>query len=247
MAGHSKWSQIKRKKAANDAARGKLFGKLIREITVAARKGGGDVAANARLRLAVQTAKDANMPQDNVERAIKKGTGETGGANFEETTYEGYGPRGVALMIDTLTDNKNRTTAEIRFALSKMGGNLGENGCVAWIFETKGIIWVAKDKADEDRVMDVAIEAGGEDVSDDGEGFEISTAVADYEAVRQALSDAGIEYQSAAVQRIHKNLVKVDGDDARKVIRLMEMLEDLDDVQAVSANFDVPSEILQEG
>ena len=246
MAGHSKWSQIKRKKGAKDAARGKLFAKLIRELTVAARQGGGDPAGNVRLRLAVQTAKDNNMPHDNITRAIKKGTGESGATNYEEVTYEGYGPNGVALMIDTLTDNKNRTTAEVRHALAKRGGNLGENGCVAWIFETKGIIWVGKDQTEEERLIEIALEGGAEDVRDEDDGFEIATAVADFEAVRQALSHANIEYQTASIQRIPKNLVKVEGEDARKVIRLMESLEDLDDVQAVSANFDVPSEILQE-
>ncbi len=247
MAGHSKWSQIKRKKGANDAARGKLFGKLIRELSVAARQGGGDPGGNVRLRLAIQAAKDNNMPQDNITRAIKKATGESGGANYKEVTYEGYGPSGVALMIDTLTDNKNRTTAEVRHALAKGGGNLGENGCVAWIFETRGIIWVGKDQIEEEKLMEIVIEAGAEDVLDEDDGFEISSAVADYEAVRQALTGAKIDYQSASIQKIPKNLVKVEGDEARKVLRLMENLEDLDDVQAVSANFDVPAEILQEG
>lgn len=246
MSGHSKWSQIKRKKGAKDAARGKLFGRLIREITVAAREGGGDPAGNARLRLAMQTAKDNNMPQDNIQRAIKKGTGEGGGAHYEEVTYEGYGPGGVALMIDTLTDNKNRTAGEVRHALTKNHGNLGENGCVAWIFETKGLIWIAKENIGEEKLMEVALEAGAEDISDEEEGFEVITQPADFEAVRQALADAGIEYQSADLQRIPSNVVKLEGDEARRVIRLMEALEDLDDVQAVSANFDVPSEILQE-
>jgi len=247
MAGHSKWSQIKRKKGANDAARGKLFGKLIRELSVAARQGGGDPSGNVRLRLAIQAAKDHNMPQDNITRAIKKATGESGGADYKEVAYEGYGPNGVALMIDTLTDNRNRTTAEVRHALAKGGGNLGENGCVAWIFETKGIIFVGTDQADEEKLMEVAVEAGAEDVLDEGDGFEISCAVPDYEAVRHALTEAKIEYHSASIQRIPKNLVKVEGEEARKVLRLLESLEDLDDVQAVSANFDVPAEILQEG
>ncbi len=247
MSGHSKWSQIKRKKGAKDAARGKLFSKLIRELTVAARQGGGDPSGNVRLRLAIQAAKDNNMPQDNITRAIKKGAGEAGGAHYEEVTYEGYGPSGVALMIDTLTDNKNRTTAEVRHALTKGGGNLGENGCVAWIFETKGIVWVGKDQTDEEKLMEIVIEAGAEDVVDEDDGFEITCAVADYESVRQALSEAKIECQSASIQKIPKNLVNEEGDEARRVIRLMESLEDLDDVQAVSANFDVPAEILREG
>jgi len=246
MAGHSKWSQIKRKKAANDKARGKLFTKLLREIAVAAREGGGDPEANARLRLAVQLARDANMPQDNIQRAIKKATGDGAASNFEEITYEGYAPGGVALLIDALTDNRNRTGGEVRHALTKHHGHLGEAGSVAWVFETKGIIWIARDKADEDTVMEVALEAGAEDVSDDGEGFEVVCQMGDFEPVRRAISDANIEYQSAALQKIPKSLVKVEGNEARKVIRLMEALEDLDDVQAVSANFDIPGEILQE-
>jgi YebC/PmpR family DNA-binding regulatory protein len=247
MSGHSKWSSIKRKKAVNDAARGKLFGKLIREITVAARQGGGDPEGNSRLRLAIQTAKDNNMPQDNIQRAIKKGAGGAGGANYEEVAYEGYGPGGVALLIDTLTDNRNRTTGEVRHALTKHHGNLGEAGCVAWIFEAKGVIWVPRDNADEEKLFEIALEAGAEDVNDEEDGFEVTTTVADFETVREAITDAGIETQSATLQKIPKNMVKLELDDARKVIRLMETLEDLDDVQAVSANLDVPKEILQEG
>ncbi|UCG51124.1 MAG: YebC/PmpR family DNA-binding transcriptional regulator [Candidatus Latescibacterota bacterium] len=246
MAGHSKWAQIKRKKGAKDAARGRLFSRLIREITVAARQGGGDPAGNARLRLAMQTAKDNNMPQDNIMRAIKKGTGETGGASFEEVTYEGYGPNGVALLIDTLTDNKNRTTAEVRHALTKHNGNLGESGCVAWIFDTKGVVFVANDKCDEEKLLGVVLESGAEDVKDEGDGFEVLCSLSDFEAVRQAIVDANIEYQSAEIQKIPSNLVKLDGEDARKILKLMEVLEDLEDVQRVSANFDVPPEILQE-
>ncbi len=245
MSGHSKWSTIKRKKGAKDAARGKLFGKLIREITVAAREGGGDAAANTRLRLAMQTAKENNMPHDNITRAIKKGTGGGEGASFEQVTYEGYGPGGVALMIDTLTDNKNRTAAEVRHALTKYAGNLGENGCVSWIFSTKGVIWAGKEKTDEDSLFEIAIEAGADDVSDDGDGFEVTCAPADFETVRKAVDDAGIEVQSASIQRMPSNVVKLEGEGAHKIIRLMEALEDLDDVQSVSANFDVPSEILQ--
>ncbi|MCK5406736.1 MAG: YebC/PmpR family DNA-binding transcriptional regulator, partial [Candidatus Krumholzibacteria bacterium] len=177
MAGHSKWSQIKRKKGANDAARGKLFGKLIRELSVAARQGGGDPGGNVRLRLAIQTAKDNNMPQDNIARAIKKGSGDLGGAHYEEVTYEGYGPSGVALMIETLTDNRNRTAGEVRHVLSKHNGNLGENGCVSWIFDKKGVIWVSKDDVEEDRLMEVSVEAGAEDVVDDGDGFELTTGL----------------------------------------------------------------------
>jgi YebC/PmpR family DNA-binding regulatory protein len=246
MSGHSKWSQIKRKKGAKDAARGKLFTKLIREITVAARLGGGDPTGNTRLRLAVQTAKENNMPQDNIQRAIKKGTGELEGVHYEEVCYEGYGPGGVALMIDTLTDNKNRTTAEVRRVLTRHSGNLGEAGCVSWIFDTKGVIFVPKGNCDEEKLLGVSLDSGAEDIRDDGDGFEVLSPLADFESVRQALSRANIKYDSAEIQKIPKNFVKLDGEDARRVVKLMEGLEDLDDVQTVSANFDVPPEILGE-
>jgi YebC/PmpR family DNA-binding regulatory protein len=248
MAGHSKWAQIKRKKGKNDAARGKLFTKLIREITVAARMGGGDPENNPRLRVAIQVAKDNNMPNENIERAIRRGTGEEGGgAQYEEFTYEGYGPNGVALMIDTLTDNRNRTTAEVRHILTKHNGNLGENGCVSWIFEKKGVIWVSKDQCDEETLLTAAIEAGAEDVKEEEEGFEILTSPTDFAAVCQALREQNIPYQDAEIRRIPKTTVKLEGDAARQVIKLVEALEALDDVQKVSANFDVPDEILQEG
>lgn len=246
MSGHSKWSQIKRKKGAKDAAKGQRFTKIIREITAAAREGGGDPAGNSRLRLAIQLAKENNMPQENIIRAIKKGTGEIEGASYEEVSYEGYGPGGVALMIDALTDNKNRTTAEIRHVLTRHSGNLGETGCVSWVFDKKGVVFVPKSSCDEEKLMTVAIEAGAEDVRDEGDGFEVVTAVADFETVRQAIAAANIEYESAEIQRIPKNLVKLEGDEARKVVKLMESLEELDDVQKVSANFDVPPEILEE-
>jgi YebC/PmpR family DNA-binding regulatory protein len=246
MSGHSKWSQIKRKKGVKDAARGKLFTKLIREITVSARQGGADPAGNTRLRLAIQTAKEANMPQDNIARAIKKGTGEIDGVSYEEVSYEGYGPGGVALLIDTLTDNKNRTTAEIRRVLTRHSGNLGEAGCVAWNFETKGVIFVPKQDCDEEKLLGLALEAGAEDVLNEGDGFDVLTALADFESVRHAITGAKIKYESAEIQKMPKNVVKLDGDDAKKVVKLMEMLEDLDDVQRVSANFDVPPGILDE-
>jgi len=244
MSGHSKWSQIKRKKGEKDAARGKIFTKIIREITVAAREGGGDPGGNSRLRLAIQMAKENNMPQDNITRAIKKGTGELEGVSYEEVSYEGYGPGGVALMIDTLTDNKNRTAAEIRHVLNRHSGNLGEAGCVAWVFDKKGVVFVPKTSCDEERLMSVALEAGAEDVRDEGDGFEVFTAVVDFDTVRQAIAGAKIAYDSAEIQRIPKNLVKLEGEDARKVVKLMEGLEDLDDVQKVSANFDVPPDVL---
>jgi YebC/PmpR family DNA-binding regulatory protein len=246
MAGHSKWAGIKHKKAKNDAARGKVFTKLIREITVAARQGGGDPDANPRLRLAIQTAKAQNMPNDNINRAIKKGTGGDDGAHFEEITYEGYGPAGVAMLIDTLTDNKNRTTAEVRHALTKHNGNMGEAGCVAWNFKTLGIVRVNKELCDEETLMEVALEAGAEDVRDEEEFFEVVSSPSSLAAVSEGLEKGNIPFESANIEKVPKTLVKVDGDEARKVLRLMEMLEDLDDVQRVSANFDIPDEVFQQ-
>ena len=246
MSGHSKWAHIKRKKEKTDIARGKRFTRLIREVTVAAREGGGDPASNARLRLAIQTAKENNMPQDNIQRAIKKGTGELEGTRFDEITYEGYGPKGVALLIEAVTDNKNRTTSEVRHALAKHGGNLGENGCVAWLFETKGVIWVNKDQADEEVLLEAAITAGAEDVKEEDDSYLVMTSPADYENVCLSLKESHIPYQNAEIQEIPKTLVKVDGKAARTVLKMMEMLEELDDVQRVSANFDIPDEILQQ-
>jgi YebC/PmpR family DNA-binding regulatory protein len=247
MSGHSKWSQIKHKKAKTDSVRGKVFTKLIREITIAARQGGGDPVGNPRLRLAIQTAKESNMPGDNIQRAIKKGTGELEGQILEEFSYEGYGPAGVALIIDVVSDNRNRTTGEVRHALTKHNGSLGENGCVAWNFETRGVIVVDRTGTGEDALMAAALDAGASDVGDEGEVFEVYTDPTELSAVTEALKAAGIDYQSAEVQRVPKTFVKLDGDDARKVIRLVEALEDLDDVQRVSANFDIPDEILQQG
>jgi len=247
VSGHSKWSSIKHKKARTDAARGKAFTKLIREITVAARNGGGDADANPRLRLAVQAAKGQNMPNDNIQRAIKKGTGGADGAHFDEITYEGYGPGGVALMIDALTDNRNRTTAEVRHALTKHNGNLGETGSVGWNFDTKGVIRVEGSRCDEDTIMDAALEAGAEDVQEHDESWEVLTAATDLHKVASGLEAASIPYETAELQRIPNTTVKLEADDARRILKLMEMIEDLDDVQRVSANFDIPDEILQEG
>ncbi len=245
MAGHSKWAQIKHKKAKTDAARGKLFTRLIREITVAARQGGGDPDGNPRLRLAIQTAKAANMPNDNIRRAIRKGTGELGGEAIEEFTYEGYAPGGVALMIDVLTDNRNRTTAEVRHALTKHGGSLGESGCVAWNFDRKGIIRVDASRCDEDTLMAAALEAGAEDVREEDGVFEVVTAPAELHQVAQALEAGNIPYESAELERIPNTTVKLGPDEARRVLKLMDALEELDDVQRVSANFDIPDEVLQ--
>jgi YebC/PmpR family DNA-binding regulatory protein len=246
MSGHSKWSQIKRKKGKTDAARGRLFTKLIREISVAARMGGSDPTANARLRLAVQAARDNNMPMDNIHKAIKKAAGEGDGARYEELSYEGYGPKGFALMIETLTDNKNRTTAEIRHALSKYNGNLGENGCVAWLFQKKGAIWVNKEQCDEETLLGVVLDAGAEDVKDEGDGFEVMCAPEDFEAVCAILKERNIPYQSAEIQNIPSTVVSLEDHDARMALKIVEALESLDDVQRVSANFDIPDEIMNE-
>ncbi len=246
MSGHSKWSTIKRKKSKLDAQRGKLFTRLIREITIAARDGGGDPSANPRLRTAIAAAKAANMPSANIERAIKKGTGELPGASYEEHSYEGYGHGGVAIMVEVLTDNKNRTTAEIRHIFSKYGGNLGENGCVSWIFEPKGVITVSKDAVDADRLFEIVVEAGAEDVdSDSDDAHEVYTAPADLEKVVQALKDAGVEIMSAEVTKIPQNTVMLDEETAVKLMKLLEMLEDHDDVQKVYANFDISKETME--
>jgi YebC/PmpR family DNA-binding regulatory protein len=247
MSGHSKWSQIKHKKAKTDGVRARVFTKLIREITIASRQGGMDPDGNPRLRLAIQTAKEANMPADNITRAIKKGAGELEGQMLDEWSFEGYGPAGVALIIDVVSDNRNRTTSEVRHALTKHGGSLGENGCVAWNFETKGVITVDRKRFDEDTLMSAALEAGAADVSDEGEVWDVYTDPTELSTVSEALKKSGIATQSAEVQKVPKTFVKVLGDDARKVIRLVEALEELDDVQRVSANFDIPDEILQQG
>ena len=246
MAGHNKWSKIKRKKGVNDAKRGALFTKLIREITVAAKEGGGSVEFNARLRLAVDTAKQNSMPQENIERAIKKGTGELEGVDYVETTYEGYGPGGVALFIECLTDNTNRSVADIRHALSKNGGSLGTDGSVAWQFDRKGQLVVDASKHGEDEVFEAAIEAGAEDVAGDGEEFVITAEVSDFMAVQDGLKEAGIEFSSAELTRIAKNEVAVAGKDAEKLLKLMDMLDDLDDVQKVHSNADIDEAVLAE-
>jgi len=245
MSGHSKWHSIRHKKGAVDAKRGRLFTKIIREITVAARQGGGDPEANSRLRTIIAKAKEANMPKDNIEKAIKKGTGEIEGFNLEEVIYEGYGPNGVAIMIDTMTDNHNRTTAEIRNILTKSGGNLGENGCVAWIFEKKGVITISAEKYDENTVMEIALEAGALDIKNENDAWEIITEPEDFVDVRTVFSGKGIEIVMSEVMRIPTTTVKLDEKNAGKVLSLMEKLDDNDDVQNVAANFDIPDEILQ--
>lgn len=239
MSGHSKWHTIKHKKGALDAKRGKVFTKLIKEITVAARTGGGDAAANARLRKAVSDAKGANMPNDTIDRAIKRGTGELEGVNYEEITYEGYGPGGVAVMIDSMTDNRNRTVAEIRHIFGKNGGNLGTSGAVSYLFDKKGYIIVEKSARSEDELFEIVTDAGAEDLRDDEDNFEIITSPENFDAVLTAVKGAGIEPQVAEVEMVPQNYVKLEGNDARQMLKLMESLEDHEDVQKVSANFDI--------
>jgi len=245
MAGHSKWAGIKHKKAIVDARRGKLFTKLARAITVAAKEGGGDVEGNPALSLAVQKAKDASMPKDNIERAIAKGTGEGGDADaLEAVMYEGYGPGGVALLVEATTDNRNRTGSEVRHAFGKHSGNLGEPGSVAYLFDKKGVVVVDGERYSEDDLM-VAIDAGAEDIGMDDDVFEITCEPSDLSAVRASLSEAGIDIESAEVAQLPKTRVEIDEDGATKLIRLIDGLEDLDDVDAVHANFDVDAEILE--
>ncbi len=245
MSGHSKWATIKRKKGAEDARRGKIFTKFIREITVAARQGGGEARGNPRRRAVIEKAKQANMPQDNIARAIKKGTGDLEGITYEEITYEGYGPAGVALMFNVLTDNKNRTLSELRHILNRNGGNLGEGGCVAWVFSKKGILRFDKKQMAEDALMDAALEAGAEDIKDEEETFEVITEPAAYESVKSSLEKKGLKPLESEVTMIPQNFIKLAGDDAGKMIRLMEALEDHDDVQNVYANFDIPKDVME--
>jgi YebC/PmpR family DNA-binding regulatory protein len=246
MSGHSKWHSIKHKKAAADAKRGKVFTRIIREITIAARMGGGDAGSNPRLRSAILAAKDVNMPRENIDKAIKRGTGELPGVSYEEVHYEGYGPGGVAIYVDVSTDNKNRTTAEIRHILSRHGGNLGEAGCVAWMFSKKGMILVSAEKADEDRVMEAALEVGAEDFASQGDTYVITTAPSDVERVRSVLESKGIAIESAQVTMVPSSTVKVEGKDAEQVLKLMSALEDQEDVQRVSANFDIADELIEQ-
>jgi len=242
MSGHNKWSSIKHKKGAADAKRGKLFTKLIKEITVAA-KNGGDIETNARLRTAVLTARTANMPNDNITRAIKKGTGELeGAAAYEEVVYEGYGPAGTAVLVEVMTDNKNRTVSELRHVFTRSNGNLGETGCVAWMFSKKGVINIPASKTTEDALMEVALDAGAEDVINDGDTFLIYTEANSLEAVRSALEKKNISVGSAEISMIPQTIVKVTGKDAENILKLMENLEDHEDVQKVHSNFDIDDE-----
>jgi len=239
MSGHSKWHTIKHKKGAADAKRGKIFTRLIKELTVAARAGGGDPDMNPRLRTIIAEAKASNMPRENIERAIRRGTGEEPGVSYEEIMYEGYGPGGVALMIQTLTDNKNRTVGEIRFILGKHNGNLAAENSVAWMFSRKGQIVVEKSKADEDKLLNAALDAGADDMNDDGDAWEIVSAPEKFEAVRDAIKALGVEVANAEVAMIPQNYIKLQGKEAQQMLRLMEALDDHDDVQHVWANFDI--------
>jgi YebC/PmpR family DNA-binding regulatory protein len=249
MSGHNKWSTIKHKKGRADAKRGKLFTKIIREITVAAREGGGDPDGNPRLRAAVAAAKAANMPADNIKRAIDRGTGDLEGVSYEEISFEGYGPGGVAVMLELLTDNRNRTTPEIRHLFSRYGGNLGENGCVSWLFTRKGVILVPRsDHVTEDKVMELALEAGAEDLdTDDTDYFRISTAPEELHTVKESLETAGLVVEVAQLEMEPSSTTRLEGKEAQKMIRLMEAFDDHDDVQNVWANFDIDDEILAEG
>ncbi len=244
MSGHNKWAKIKHKKAGTDAQRGKLFSRLIKEITIAARQGGGDQTGNPRLRLAVQTAKDNNMPADNIKRAVQRGTGELPGVQYEELTYESYGPAGVALMIELVTDNKNRTVAELRHLLDRNNGKLAEAGSVAWMFQKKGSIEVAKSGIGEDDLLNIILEAGADDMSVEDDYYDITTSFETFEAVKKAVEDKGLKINAASVQMQPQNTIRVEGKEAEQVLRLMEALEEHDDVQNVYANFDIDDSVL---
>jgi YebC/PmpR family DNA-binding regulatory protein len=247
VSGHSKWSQIKHKKAHTDAKRGRAFTKIVKEISIASRLGGGDPDANPRLRTAIEKAKEVNMPHDNIKKAIMKGTGELPGVSYEEFLYEGYGPAGVAVMIEVMTDNKNRTVPEIRHIMAKNGGSLGEAGCVAWMFEKKGYILVEKTGASEDTVMSIALDAGAEDMKNDPQedNYEIITAPEDFGAVKESIEKANIPVASAEVTMLPKNYVVLDEKAAEQTVRLIDALEDHDDIQNVYANFDIPDEVAE--
>lgn len=246
MAGHSKWAQIKHKKAVVDAKKGKIFSKIVKEISVAARLGGGDISGNPRLRTAIEKAKEVNMPSENIKRAIMKGTGELPGTHYEETFYEGYGPGGVAILLEALTDNKNRTSSEVRHILSKHGGNLGEAGCVSWIFDKKGYILVEKNKVDEDTLIAIALEAGAEDMKNDPkeDNYEIITTPETMNKVKSAIEAAGIPISLAEITMLPKSYVNLDEKTAEQMIKLIEILEDHEDIQNVYTNFDIPDEVL---
>ena len=245
MSGHSKWASIKHKKGALDAKRGKIFTRLIKEISVAARLGGGDPGGNARLRQAIASARAENMPKDNIERAIKKGTGELEGVNYEEVSYEAYGPGGVAVLIDCLTDNKNRTVADLKHIFDRHGGNIGSPGCVSWIFEKKGVITFDKGKIEEEKLLEVALDAGAEDVSQAGDQFEVVMKPNDFEKIKKAFDSLGLKYSLAEISMIPQNTVRLEGKKAEQMLNLMEALEENEDINHVYANFDIPDEVLE--
>jgi YebC/PmpR family DNA-binding regulatory protein len=245
MSGHSRWSSIKHKKGAADAKRGKVFTKINKEITTAARMGGGDPAGNPRLRKAIDEAKSNNMPSDNIERAIKKGTGELEGVVYDEITYEGYGPEGVAVLLEVMTDNRNRTVAEIRHAFTKFNGNLGESGCVAWMFDSVGLISVDKAAITEDQLMEIALEAGAEDIKEEGDQYQVRAKVDDFETVHAAIKAAGIPVANAELTRLPQSIIKLEDKSAMTMLRLYTVLEDHEDVQHVYANFDIADDILE--
>ena len=247
MSGHSKWANIKHKKGAADARRGKIFTRLIKEITVAARMGGGDPDGNPRLRSAIASARSENMPKDNIIRGIKKGTGELEGEVYDEILYEGYGPGGIAVLVECMTDNRNRTVAEVRHAFSKSNGNLGESGCVAYMFDKKGVIYVDKSTTNEEELMDLAIEAGGEDVEEDGDQFQVLTAPEDFDEVREELEKAGVVIAEASLTMIPQNTIEVTEEkQAKALIRLLQTLEENEDVQNVHANCDIDDAMMEE-
>lgn len=245
MSGHSKWAGIKHRKAAQDKKKGKTFTKIVKEISIAARQGGGDPNTSPALRLAIQRAKDVNMPADNIERAIKKGTGELEGVSYEAVTYEGYGPGGIAIMVEVLTDNKNRTTAEVRNIFSKKGGNMAGSGSVSWMFEKKAYFLINKSTIDEDSLTGFALEAGADDLTEEGDSYEVKTEVHDFEKVKKFLEDKGVKLEVSEITKVPKSTIKVTGDKAKAVLGLVEDLEDHDDIQHVYANFDIPDEELK--
>lgn len=245
MSGHSKWATTKHKKAAADAKRGKIFTKITKEITVAAKMGGGNPDANPRLRTVIAKAKAVSMPADNIQRAIKKGTGELPGVSYEEIVYEGYGPGGVAVLVEVLTDNKNRTVSEVRHLFSRNNGNLGEAGSVAWMFQQKGYFGFVQGEVTEERLMEVALDAGADDVVEEDHGFEVVTTPSVFEAVKRAFDEAGLKYQTAELTMMPQTYVHLEGKTAEQMLRLMNALEDSDDVQNVYANFDIPDEVME--
>jgi len=245
MSGHSKWSSIKHKKAATDAKRGKMFTRFIRELTIAARSGGGDPNSNSRLRHAIDGARAANMPSDNIKKAIQRGTGELEGVHYEEFSYEGYGPGGVAILAEAMTDNKNRTVSEVRHVFSKYNGNLGEQGCVSWMFTRKGVILVPQSALGEDELMEIVVENGAEDMLKEGSHYEITTATEDFDRVHEALKAKKIPIESAEIAKVPSTYIKLEGKQAEQMLRLYDKLEELDDIQNVWANFDIADEVIE--